>query len=387
MGKIECCSGDNCRKAFEDQVNACKEYKKDAREYKEFGDNQRKKVKEFRELNSKLHDDIFDLEIDIKEKDEFVTKLTRERNKLQAEVKFYVEKIELKNQDIVNIEENEKKQKEAAQKFFKKIMDENDLLKKQLDDANKDLEEFKRDSEQDKSDAEIKEKQMLSEIDILEKEVVKIQMSNAEKETILEKLEGEKKDLLDKILTLETENESIKTENQIKSDIKNPTTKSLEEELNACGVNILSTFKCKFCDNKFLSKDTLQKHVTEVHKTENLRKEVAILERQIVNQRINLKNKILYLREKELGQTVQCKCRSFCRIFHFKHSWIKSYSRKFEAKLDVLNNSTQEERFMPSDSCEKNFPVEENLERYETTKHAENFLRGAQSGEVINHYC
>ena len=60
-----------------------------ALEHKEFGDNQKKKVKEFREFNSKLHDDIDGLEEDIKAKDEFVTKLTRERNKLQAELKYW----------------------------------------------------------------------------------------------------------------------------------------------------------------------------------------------------------------------------------------------------------------------------------------------------------
>ena len=48
-----------------------------------FGDI-KKKMREFRECNSKLHDDIYDLEDDIKAKDEFVVKLTRERNRLQS---------------------------------------------------------------------------------------------------------------------------------------------------------------------------------------------------------------------------------------------------------------------------------------------------------------
>ena len=92
MEKLTCCSNDNCQKAFHDLNVACKQHNKVALEHKEFSDNQKKKVKEFREFNSKLHDDIDGLEEDIKAKDEFVTILTRERNKLQTELQWKSQK-------------------------------------------------------------------------------------------------------------------------------------------------------------------------------------------------------------------------------------------------------------------------------------------------------
>ena len=46
--------------------------------------NCKKKLSEYRELNSKLYDDIYSLESDIKDKDDFLQKVIKARNALQT---------------------------------------------------------------------------------------------------------------------------------------------------------------------------------------------------------------------------------------------------------------------------------------------------------------
>ena len=54
----------------EELLKACDEPKKVVIELKEISDHQKKKWTEYRETNSKLYDDIADLEVDIKEKED-----------------------------------------------------------------------------------------------------------------------------------------------------------------------------------------------------------------------------------------------------------------------------------------------------------------------------
>ena len=46
----------------------------------------KKKLREYRDCNGKLYDDIDALEEDIRDKDKFVSKVTRERNKLKKKL-------------------------------------------------------------------------------------------------------------------------------------------------------------------------------------------------------------------------------------------------------------------------------------------------------------
>ena len=340
MEKLTSCSNDNCQRAFHDLNVACKQHNKVALEHKEFGDNQKKKVKEFREFNSKLHDDIDGLEEDIKAKDEFVTKLTRERNKLQAELKFYTGKVEAKNQDIERLEEDGKKQKEVAQKFFMKIMGENKVLKEQLEDANKDLEIFKKESDKDKSNEETREKAMLSEIDVLEKEIAKLHTTNSEKQTTLDKIEEEKNELIGKIVTLETKIENSETKEP--NYVEHLTARSLEEELSVCGADILTAFQCKHCDSNFLSKETLKNHVKEVH-VQEAKMNMIKVERKIAFQTKMLATSVNNLVKKEFSEIQKpCTCRNFCRISHLKHNWNRSVGNQIIAKFAEIKNCESE---------------------------------------------
>ena len=64
---------------------------------------QKKKLDEYREMNMKLYDDVADLETDIKEKDDFLNRLTKKRNDLENEVKHLIETTELQNEENVKI--------------------------------------------------------------------------------------------------------------------------------------------------------------------------------------------------------------------------------------------------------------------------------------------
>ena len=82
---------------LEEIINVCNKHKKVAFELKGISENQKKKLKEYREMNSKLYEDIDDLEVDIKEKEDFTNKLRKQRNSLENEVKHLNEKVEKKN--------------------------------------------------------------------------------------------------------------------------------------------------------------------------------------------------------------------------------------------------------------------------------------------------
>ena len=72
---------------LEELINACNKHKKVAFDLKEISEHQKKKLREYREMNSKLYEDIADLEVDIKEKEDFTNKLRKQRNSLENEVK------------------------------------------------------------------------------------------------------------------------------------------------------------------------------------------------------------------------------------------------------------------------------------------------------------
>ena len=64
----KCCPNDQCAKVFVDLLNACEKHKNAALAVKEIAENQKKKLKEYRELNSKLFSENYELEHDIKER-------------------------------------------------------------------------------------------------------------------------------------------------------------------------------------------------------------------------------------------------------------------------------------------------------------------------------
>ena len=136
MENFKSCSSDSCTEMLEELINACNKHTKVAFELKEISENQKKKLREYREFNIKLYEDIADLEIDIKEKEDFTNKLRKQRNSLENEVKHLNTKLEKKNEDILQMEFSLSKQNEISSDMMKAIGFENVDLKENLDAAD-----------------------------------------------------------------------------------------------------------------------------------------------------------------------------------------------------------------------------------------------------------
>ena len=119
MNKYRGCQNENCQIEMEKVVNACSKHRKAVTELKEICENQKKKLKDYREMNIKLYEDIATLEVDIKEKEDFNNRLRKQRNDLENEVKHLKEKVELINEDIIKMESVGNKEKEVRNYVFK----------------------------------------------------------------------------------------------------------------------------------------------------------------------------------------------------------------------------------------------------------------------------
>ena len=65
---------------------------------------------------------------------------------------------------------------------------------------------------------------------------------------------------------------------------------------------------------------------------------MKVLEETMKNQRMELKLKLLWLKETELKEGQKCQCKTFCRIFHWKHNWRKSSSDQIKDRLEALKS-------------------------------------------------
>ena len=65
--------------------------------------HQKKTLKDYRDQNVRSFDEIAQLEVDIKDKEDFINKLKKERNELKRDVKFLNDKVEAKNKDLMKI--------------------------------------------------------------------------------------------------------------------------------------------------------------------------------------------------------------------------------------------------------------------------------------------
>ena len=65
---------------------------------------------------------------------------------------------------------------------------------------------------------------------------------------------------------------------------------------------------------------------------------MKVLEETMKNQRMELKLKLLWLKETELKEGQKCQCKTFCRIFHWKHNWRTSLSDQMKNRLEALKS-------------------------------------------------
>ena len=328
---------------LEELINACNKHKKVAFELKEISENQKKKLREYREMNSKLYEDIADLEVDIKEKEDFTNKLRKQRNSLENEVNHLNENIEKKNEDILQMEFSFTKQKEISSDMVKAIGLENDDLKEQLDAAHTRIETLEEDMKSKVIKEISMEREIMAEIKSLEEEVKNLQEINKMKEEALKVIEEEKKGLDDEIQLLQF---VTKVDTPRKGETNEAgTVKSLKDELEDCprDENLLTVFQCKVCDEDFSTKANLKKHMKDVHISDASLK-LEKIQKTVANQTQKLAATINDLMKQEISKLKEpCSCKRFCNISHLKHNWKKHFSTDFMASFGEIKNGGGED--------------------------------------------
>ena len=235
---------------------------------------------------------------------------------------------------------------EAVAKVEKKDLIQNNVIK-ELKDNLKNKEEIINHSEKE-------------ELDKLMDEIKQLEAVNKEKEIMLEnvKLENEKLNVqLGKLMS-------------IKENV------SLGDELN---MHISKTFNCEECGESFDMRSEMKMHVETVHEKVNEKKlwkaKLKEKEIEVCSQKFKISSEIFSLKEKEISLNKICRCKGFCRINHYKHSWSQSKSTNlFEKMLNLnvhhvakLQGAVQ--KSYTCDSCEEKFVKMVELKKHKKTIH------------------
>ena len=242
------CQNEDCQEI----AKSCEYHKKAVKEAKEALKQQKKQLDDYRKMNMKLFDNTVELEKDIKEKEDFENKMKQKRNDLARKIKFLLEKVEIKNEDIVKLSVVNEKLKENSAAKIKTIEDENNDLKKELATLQRKIDLLETQSEN--------EQEMIKEIRKLKKEVGDIDIANHHKEEQIKNLTIENKELNAKIITLEADIIDMKKETCIE---ENNSVSSLAEELNLCKIihTDVTKFKSSSCDETFITRNDLKLHL------------------------------------------------------------------------------------------------------------------------------
>ena len=247
------CTNEECRKTGD----VCAYYQKVIHELNVKVKQQKKTLDDYRHLNMKSFDDITQLESGIRDKEEFINKIRKERNDLKKEVKFLNEKIELKNEDIMKMQVDFENYNKTSKASKKTLEEEKEQLKKEHDEIQNNL--------KNEIDIEkLKEKRMLGEIRLLESEIDDLKRVNSEKEIQLIELVRENNEISDKNEALKRSN--IEHDKHVVNvhDKSKQTQNSLADELELCDVMYLDMkkFICNICEKKFAEKKFVNKHIT-----------------------------------------------------------------------------------------------------------------------------
>ena len=327
------CGQEKCTVLIEKLAAGTTKHKNAVIAVKEVAETQKKKLRDYRDLISKTQLENYDLEdevkqkeesivnlkIQLKESEEILEKVDKKTKELTKEIKFLKNKIDLKNLDLLEADKVLIKHKEISIKVI-------DALKDEIKDLKTAVEQVKEPSE-----TETESKGVQTEEVILKDQnvIIKTEMENK----LLLKKVADMDDEIDwktkKIEALEAEllNKSLRISQN-----------SLKDELEQVSIDT-----CSKCGKIFQSENDLQNHIDNVHVKTEARKilltKMKKLEADLIIQRTEMTSSLLRLRQKEILDNERCRCVGFCHINHRKHNFYKSKVNEILVKIKE-NNET-----------------------------------------------
>ena len=212
-------------------------------------------------------------------------------------------------------------------------------------------------------------------------EIDAIRNNNAEKENAIDILEKEKKLARSKLDELEQLNSNLHERIDIIEHEKGEPT-NLSDEL---GINnrfsLHVSFVCDPCEKDFKEVNHFEKHKKMKHEQILQLKLWKLKEIEFQNQVMVKQDKLASalskLREKEIREDYECRCKAYCRIFHHKHNWSKSKSQEIAEKVNLLESKYS------CINCDKTFDYVDHFKLHTETNHVGNLDREEDNGEVI----
>ena len=200
-------------------------------------------------------------------------------------------------------------------------------------------------------------------IDELENELSKHKISSADKAFENIEQEGDVKEKLENISIsehiaivkgLQEENDSIGAKNKDLEDeillkvqeihaLNEQIDKSLmEKDLTSSASSLADELasaqkECDPCGNDTQTRQGLDSHIRRKHEISSekriLEETLKEMTSKIYEQKFKLTSSLLKLREKENLEKQTCKCKNYCRIYHYKHNWRRSISDVIISKM------------------------------------------------------
>ena len=136
-----------------------------------------------------------------------------------------------------------------------------------------------------------------------------------------------------------------------------------------------------FTDDGKLNEHKSATHEIKLKKKLDLLANLSFVERKVSEQKLELTTSLLDLKHLELEKSHLCTCRTFCRIFHKKHNFIRSKSDEISLKLEnisvipsTLNNMNGEifgakRKRCICNQCEQKFCRQGDLKKHKKTEH------------------
>ena len=249
------------------------------------------------------------------------------------------------------------KQAEDHVKTRNILIEMNEELEKEINQKDEEIMRLKRQQKETKLNESNEVCKLLEEIEVLKN-------LNKEKENILTDVVRENRILQQNLSHLKEETKTLK------EDIaKNEFETNLSDELGIVDPrahNVSPSFQQSNFENYDSNKHgtTLMK---KIWKLKHLQ-----LEKTINAQKLKLTADLLQLKEKEMSRSLNCDCKTYCRITHTKHNWKKSMSDEVFLKYKLLDKAYS------CKNCDKTFENVDCIKWHIKTFHEEGEIRNTQ---------